>query len=88
MVKESHRRSTEWKKYEGMFMYLVFEDGVEKDGSPHLSIKKGIVDKVTKTHVILKKEPDGYEGINNLRIVRFSLKPPEMDTKWKKSEHG
>lgn len=74
MVEEKARRSKDWQDYVGNYCKLVYEDGVEKDGSPHYSTKRGTIDKVTKTHMILKEQAKGgYTAINLLKILRIEI---------------
>ncbi len=77
MVNEPARRNTEWQKYEGFDCKLVYVDGHERDGQgnavEHLSVKKGKVDKVTKTHMILSVGTGKYEAIKLLDIKRAEL---------------
>jgi len=74
MVKEQARKSKEWSDYVDKHCKLVYEDGIEKDGSPHYSTKTGTIDKVTKTHIILKEDKkQGYTAINLLKVLRIEM---------------
>lgn len=74
MVMEQAKKDKEWADYSGRRCKLVYEDGVEQDGSPHYSTKKGVIEKVTKTHIILKEETRrGVTAINLLKILRLEI---------------
>lgn len=74
MVLEPAKKSKEWTEYIGKFAKLIYEDGVERDGSPHFSTKRGIIEKVTKTHIILKEEgKKGFTGINLFKVLRIEM---------------
>lgn len=74
MVKEAARKSKEWAEYVGKQCKLVYEDGVEKDGAPHYSMKSGVLNKVTKTHIIITESKGGYTAINLLKVLRVEIK--------------
>ncbi len=74
MVIEQAKKSKDWADYVGKHCKLVYEDGIEKDSSPHYSTKTGIIDKVTKTHIILKEDnKKGYTAINLMKVLRIEM---------------
>jgi len=74
MVMEKARRNKDWTEYIGRFCKLVYEDGIEDDGSPHYSTKKGKIEKVTKTHIILKEVGKrGVTAINLFKVLRIEI---------------
>lgn len=63
-----------WSEYLGQWCKLVYEDGLEPTGAPHLSIKKGIIEKVTDSHMILDEEnKNNLVGVNIHKILRFEI---------------
>ena len=71
MVGEPAKKNKDWEEYVGQRVKIVYEDGMERDGkTPHMSIKKGSIEKVTKTHMILCEDDKGLVAINLLKILR------------------
>lgn len=74
MVQEAAKTNKDWAEYTDKFCKLVYEDGIEKDGSPHFSSKIGNIEKVTKTHIILKeKNRRGVTAINLFKVLRIEI---------------
>lgn len=71
MVQEAAKKNTDWNEYIGKTIKLVYQDGVEKDGAPHYSTKKGLLEKVTKTHLILKEPSQKFQAINLMKVLRI-----------------
>jgi ribosome maturation factor RimP len=74
MVEEAAKKNKEWSEFIGKQCKLVYEDGTEKDGSPHYSTKKGTIIKATKTHLIMTEEgKTSYTAINLFKILRAEI---------------
>ena len=74
MVKEEAKKNKDWAEYAGRFCKLIYEDGVDDDGKPHYSSKRGKIEKVTKTHLILQEDGKrNLTAINLLKILRMEI---------------
>ncbi len=61
-----------WLNQVGKFLKIVYEDGRNREGSPHYSTKEGKLIYVTDTHLILEQDVSGKEiGILKTKILRF-----------------
>jgi hypothetical protein len=72
MVQEAAKTNKDWTPYERSKIKLLYKDGTDDKGREHLSMKRGLLEKVTKTHAILREDgKTTWTAINLLEIVRI-----------------
>lgn len=72
MVQEAAKTQKDWTQYENSKIKLIYKDGTDEKGRDHLSMKRGLLEKVTKTHAIIREEGKRtWTAINLLEIIRM-----------------